>query len=270
MVVSCGMPAGGPLWWQAPADSCGAPWALAVETDPDAWKVPATCIPHEATLDSLHEASHEVRIMQLCTELLQVRGPPVLQIDVREGDSAEQLHDSLGGSPSDTRAVYELTAVIAHVRDADEPPGDAATADGHLLAHIKVRKLVARYYNQPSVPLSKTFLSAMSYRRARLATFPILCIVAQLQTWQPCLKVCSQFATVLRPLHAGADSLSRCRARRRAVSCAAVARAVAVATARRLCSRQPQARPGLGHQHNVRCLSSQCGSRNAATASSHL
>jgi hypothetical protein len=61
------------------------------------------------------------------------------QIDVREGDSAEQLLEELSAPVGPQRAVYELTAVIAHIRDQDEPPGDSATADGHLLAHIKVR-----------------------------------------------------------------------------------------------------------------------------------
>lgn len=60
------------------------------------------------------------------------------QIDVREGDSAEQLLETLSDPLGPQRAVYELTAVIAHIRDQDEPPGDSATADGHLLAHIKV------------------------------------------------------------------------------------------------------------------------------------
>lgn len=60
---------------------------------------------------------------------------------MREGNSAEQLLESLGGSATDQRAVYELTAVIAHVRDEDEPPGDPATAGGHLLAHIKVCRI---------------------------------------------------------------------------------------------------------------------------------
>jgi hypothetical protein len=39
MVVSCGMPAGGPLWWRAPSDSSAVPWALAIETDLDDCKV---------------------------------------------------------------------------------------------------------------------------------------------------------------------------------------------------------------------------------------
>lgn len=36
------------------------------------------------------------------------------------------------------RAVYELTAVVAHVVDAaeDSPPGTAP--EGHLVAHVKV------------------------------------------------------------------------------------------------------------------------------------
>jgi len=38
MVVSCGMPAGGPLWWQARPDSSVLPWALAIEADPDSWQ----------------------------------------------------------------------------------------------------------------------------------------------------------------------------------------------------------------------------------------
>lgn len=63
----------------------------------------------------------------------------VLQINVTEGDSAEELLAGLSGELGERRAVYELTAVIAHIRDKDEPAGDAATVDGHLVAHIKVR-----------------------------------------------------------------------------------------------------------------------------------
>jgi hypothetical protein len=73
-----------------------------------------------------------------------------LQIDVREGDSGEQLLEALSGPLGPQRAVYELTAVIAHIRDQDEPPGDSATADGHLLAHIKARHPARR--NSPCTP----------------------------------------------------------------------------------------------------------------------
>ena len=61
---------------------------------------------------------------------------------MREGESAEQAQAGLGGPGCERRAVYELSAVVAHVRDLDEPPGDAATADGHLIAHIRVQSLL--------------------------------------------------------------------------------------------------------------------------------
>ena len=36
------------------------------------------------------------------------------------------------------RAVYELTAVVAHVVDAAEGQADNVSAEGHLVAHVKV------------------------------------------------------------------------------------------------------------------------------------
>jgi hypothetical protein len=68
-VVSCGMPAGGPLWWRAPSDSSAVPWALAIETEPDDCKV---------TRDSVHfETIHKQQAMSV------VRIPPTLLLVVR-------------------------------------------------------------------------------------------------------------------------------------------------------------------------------------------
>lgn len=39
LVISCGMPSGGALPWDAPPDSAGLPWALDIRADPDSWEV---------------------------------------------------------------------------------------------------------------------------------------------------------------------------------------------------------------------------------------
>ena len=36
------------------------------------------------------------------------------------------------------RAVYELTALVAHVMDAAEESSAGSTPEGHLVAHVKV------------------------------------------------------------------------------------------------------------------------------------
>ena len=38
------------------------------------------------------------------------------------------------------RAVYELTAVVAHVVEAAEGHPDGTPPEGHLVAHVKVRR----------------------------------------------------------------------------------------------------------------------------------
>ena len=37
------------------------------------------------------------------------------------------------------RAVYELSAVVWHIQDADEDEEGSAQQEGHLVAHIKVQ-----------------------------------------------------------------------------------------------------------------------------------
>ena len=78
-----------------------------------------------------------------CTWLLS-------QVAVREADSPQDLAES-GVSAMDssqTRAVYELTALVAHiVGEAEEPDrprkrrdrGEPEQAEGHIVAHIKAR-----------------------------------------------------------------------------------------------------------------------------------
>lgn len=38
LVISCGMPTGGALPWQAAPDSACLPWALDIRADPDSWQ----------------------------------------------------------------------------------------------------------------------------------------------------------------------------------------------------------------------------------------
>eukprot|EP00208_Stichococcus_sp_RCC1054_P007145 CAMPEP_0206139688 /NCGR_PEP_ID=MMETSP1473-20131121/7013_1 /ASSEMBLY_ACC=CAM_ASM_001109 /TAXON_ID=1461547 /ORGANISM="Stichococcus sp, Strain RCC1054" /LENGTH=1376 /DNA_ID=CAMNT_0053533577 /DNA_START=121 /DNA_END=4251 /DNA_ORIENTATION=- len=98
LVISCGMPSGGALPWDAPPDSAGLPWALDIRADPDSWEVTI----QEGAAAELRET-----------------------VDVE-------------GGPSDRRAVYELCAAVHHVQDADEEPGRASASEGHLIAHIQV------------------------------------------------------------------------------------------------------------------------------------
>ncbi len=73
----------------------------------------------------------------------------VLQVTVREADSASDLksaeEDELDGAQ--TKAVYELTGLVAHIMgDAEEHErprkkrdrGEAEISEGHIVAHIKV------------------------------------------------------------------------------------------------------------------------------------
>lgn len=55
------------------------------------------------------------------------------------GKSKESVVSGSADSASSTRAVYELTAMVAHVHDdfdTDKP--FQAESEGHLVAHVKV------------------------------------------------------------------------------------------------------------------------------------
>ena len=81
-------------------------------------------------------------IMGLQTQLF-------MQVAVREADSASDLTASAAdeaGSGAQTRAVYELTALVAHIvgagEDQERPKkrrdrGDPEEPEGHIVAHIK-------------------------------------------------------------------------------------------------------------------------------------
>ncbi len=72
-----------------------------------------------------------------------------MQVAVREADSASDLATSAAEeavSGAETRAVYELTALVAHITGAGEEPerpkrrrerGDPDEPEGHIVAHIK-------------------------------------------------------------------------------------------------------------------------------------
>jgi PAB-dependent poly(A)-specific ribonuclease subunit 2 len=120
LVVSCGLEDRGDLAWWAPvaggepAAGRGAsspprrprarawlPFALAITADPEGWAV-----------------------------------------EVEEAGSAAEAAARCGGAAAPAggvRAVYELTAVVAHVVDEDEAEeAGAAGYEGHLLAHVRV------------------------------------------------------------------------------------------------------------------------------------
>ena len=73
-----------------------------------------------------------------------------MQVAVREADSASDLASTSAAeeavSGAETRAVYELTALVAHITGAGEEPerpkrrrerGDPDEPEGHIVAHIK-------------------------------------------------------------------------------------------------------------------------------------
>ena len=70
-----------------------------------------------------------------------------MQVAVREADNASDLTTSDEAvSGAQTRAVYELTALVAHIASAGEEPewpkkrrdwGDPDEPEGHIVAHIK-------------------------------------------------------------------------------------------------------------------------------------
>ena len=57
-----------------------------------------------------------------------------MQVAVREADSASDLASTSAAeeavSGAETRAVYELTALVAHITGAGEEPGAAQEAPG--------------------------------------------------------------------------------------------------------------------------------------------
>ncbi|KAL4432378.1 hypothetical protein ABPG77_001677 [Micractinium sp. CCAP 211/92] len=134
LVINCGLQDREDLcWWQpctVPAeDSEGRPvvhrrpWlpaAIAVTADPDSW---AVSVEQAGTADEL---------------LLLPRGSPGAPArDAGAAQAAAAAGIPAGGS----RVVYELTAVIAHIRDEDEADEAAESMqeyEGHLVAHIKV------------------------------------------------------------------------------------------------------------------------------------
>lgn len=62
-----------------------------------------------------------------------------LQVEVREGEEAALVEAAqAAGGLSEQHVVYRLTAVVHHVRDADEDESDVAAKEGHLIAHIRV------------------------------------------------------------------------------------------------------------------------------------
>lgn len=81
------------------------------------------------------------------------------QVSVREADNAKDLasapdQQALSEPDQATRAVYELTAVVAHIEDdsvdkdarkkpntrqaASQSRNEAESAEGHVIAHIRV------------------------------------------------------------------------------------------------------------------------------------
>eukprot|EP00887_Chlorella_sp_A99_P005338 scaffold1.g5338.t1 len=111
LTVNCGLQArdrGDLAWWQPVAEPgtdaegkpvvrkrAWLPFALAITLDPERWEV-----------------------------------------DVRQGGCAEELGGALEGTPvppGGCRAIYQLTALVSHVRDEDEEAEAGAEYEGHLV-----------------------------------------------------------------------------------------------------------------------------------------
>lgn len=91
-----------------------------------------------------HIAAHHLFDQQ---SLAHLTGPclqsrvAALQVEVREGQDEAALVEAAraAGGLSEQHVVYRLTAVVHHVRDADEDESNVAAKEGHLIAHIRVR-----------------------------------------------------------------------------------------------------------------------------------
>ncbi|KAL0054988.1 hypothetical protein WJX82_005488 [Trebouxia sp. C0006] len=105
LAMTCGLTDGADLaWWQPWRTSSThrpwLPWAIAVQVIVDEWRV-----------------------------------------EVQEGERFQDLLKQQHDAPPDgkvARAVYELTAVVAHVVDAAENSPAGTAPEGHLVAHVKV------------------------------------------------------------------------------------------------------------------------------------
>ncbi|KAK9820479.1 hypothetical protein WJX72_010776 [[Myrmecia] bisecta] len=141
MAISCGLQDLANLaWWQpytASLPSLGAPSNQAQVEG---------AAPEEATT-SASEASSQAKqtpaagrsFLPLALEI--ITSPESDEVKVREGESAaaleESYEDALDDASEVRRAVYELTAVVSSIHDADDQPS-ASSAEAHLVAHIKV------------------------------------------------------------------------------------------------------------------------------------
>ncbi|KAL0035726.1 hypothetical protein WJX77_000104 [Trebouxia sp. C0004] len=105
LAMTCGLTDGADLaWWQpwrtASTHRPWLPWAIAVQVHIDEWRV-----------------------------------------EVQEGERFQDMLKQQHDAPPDgkvARAVYELTAVVAHVVDAAENSPAGTSPEGHLVAHVKV------------------------------------------------------------------------------------------------------------------------------------
>ncbi|KAL4430743.1 hypothetical protein ABPG75_005999 [Micractinium tetrahymenae] len=137
LVINCGLQDREDLcWWQpyatAAEDSEGnpvvrrRPWlpaAIAVTADPDSW---AVAVEQAGSADEL---------------LLMPAGAGSPGATAGDAAAAAQAAAAAGVPAGGSRIVYELTAVIAHIRDEDEVEEAAESGqeyEGHLVAHVKV------------------------------------------------------------------------------------------------------------------------------------
>ncbi|KAA6420138.1 MAG: PAB-dependent poly(A)-specific ribonuclease subunit 2, partial [Trebouxia sp. A1-2] len=105
LAITCGLTDGADLaWWQpwrtASTHRPWLPWAITVQVHVDEWRV-----------------------------------------EVQEGERFQDMLKQQHDTPPDgkvARAVYELTAVVAHVMDAAENSPAGVAPEGHLVAHVKV------------------------------------------------------------------------------------------------------------------------------------
>lgn len=129
LVVNCGLEERGNVaWWRpVPMESSnpGAPRKEGGERD-------------ESEKPSYVEYSRPWLPFTVAVTACPMSGTPVI-VDEDSGNDPNVLAARLGPLPSHAvRAIYQLSAVIAHIMDVDDLDDGGADYEGHLLAHVKV------------------------------------------------------------------------------------------------------------------------------------
>jgi len=138
MVIGCGMEEDkGDLAWWLPV-----PLEEGTESAADGTTAASVAAMPECENDEMGQNSKKTILKPWLPHAVAVTtNPDAWSVEVVEGTSAQELETKLvPAAPADCcqRAVYELTALVAHVVDVDEAEDAGPEYEGHLLAHVKV------------------------------------------------------------------------------------------------------------------------------------